>query len=407
MTDLSTTAGVLVYLERSAWAQSRSWEVESVQQIFEGSTNYIYRVTYRCGTLSSTTNLPGTLREHSKSVILKHALDYLLATPHIRFPASRQVFEAAALTTLPHALLNDASSMGTLLVRVPALIHYDPKACVILMEDLSPAQGETGASFLGETIDFHQFCSEAKASSRMHIVYECGKALGRFIYQLHLQSGQNAGSPLKNLRELCAAHADARRVAAELIFGDLVHCIEKAGVQMSAQQRQNLVDISRDETEFLNNTLETLVMGDFMVTNTMIRFNTSSSAHALEATLYVIDWEFVTCGPAYIDLAHFAGEAWLYAHLGSPNDAWRLLSSGVFSAYRKSGGSVDMLRVLHYMAGHIARSTETFHGIEGEEQKSEIAKAALKIIIDASCKDWKALRQDTFIEALLDVEQDF
>lgn len=118
--------------------------------------------------------------------------------------------------------------------------------------------------------------------------------------------------------------------------------------------------------------------------------------------IYVLDWEFVTCAPAYIDLAHFAGEAWLYNYFGAPNIAWSELTSTLFKAYRKHGGSIDMQRVIYYIAGYIARSTQSFPSAKGHEKREMAARAAASMVIHASRKEWQTLKQDTFLEPLLE-----
>ncbi|KAH8689274.1 hypothetical protein GQ44DRAFT_765574 [Phaeosphaeriaceae sp. PMI808] len=409
---LETMDGAVSYIKQSSWWRESGYSsVESIETITKGSTNYIYKLTLRRdSSLTATKNVQET-------VVLKHAPGYLLATPGIEFSGRRQVYEAAAMETLPRVLTPEVLTPA---VTLPTLILHDPTACVIVMQDLSLPKSDTGRSAWSErTIELTQFCSEAMTPSRMQLVREIGTSLGRFIYQLHFLASQpeeSKNTALKDLCELCATHQDARRVAAELIFGNFLRFMDSAGVRLTEQERRTITDVFDREKVYLTDTLETLVMGDFMygalffvpsmrpqisAAHWTDKVGKSPDECAAAATIYVLDWEFVTFAPAYIDLAHFAGEAWLYDCFGAPSEAWSELASSVFNAYRNDGGTIDMQRVVYYIAGHIGGSTESFRLAKGHRRRKSAARAAANMILDASRENWQALRQDKFLKALL------
>lgn len=252
--------GVIAYIKQTPWFQQNDYkDVESIEPINQGSTNYIYRVIL-CG-LASPTGSPNV----QASAIVKHAPGNLLATPEIRFSSGRQIYEVAAMETIPRVLAPDAL---TLPVTIPTVIHYDPIASVIVMEDLNLTRLDAGKGTSSEqTMKLSQFCSDATAPSSMPLVRDVGNALGQFLYQLHsltslFEKSQNPA--LLDLRDLCAAHEDARRVAAELIFGDFLCLLDSNSVRLTEEERRVIEDIFTRETIYLTNTMETLVMGDFM-----------------------------------------------------------------------------------------------------------------------------------------------
>ncbi|KAF2010376.1 hypothetical protein BU24DRAFT_472556 [Aaosphaeria arxii CBS 175.79] len=286
---LDIAEGVMLYLKQSVWVRESGYsDIKYVTPILSGTTNYTYRVMFRQeGSLTVTDTFLG-------SIILKHAPEYLLGTPHIPFAAGRQVFEASAMSVVPRVLTNDSSILP---VELPVLIHHDPAARVIFMQDLSSVDTEAvSGSWFDHTMQLSQFCREANTPSHLQLLRGAGIALG------------------------------------ELATDSILHHPTQENRRPKPYRTSNIY----------------ISHGKFHV-----------DAHIPEATLCVFDWEFTTCAPSYVDLADFASGAWLYAYSGPASDAWIELTSNVFRAYRDSGGRKDIKSTekFHLAKGRWERKT--------------------------------------------------
>jgi hypothetical protein len=71
----------------------------------------------------------------------------------------------------------------------------------------------------------------------------------------------------------------------------------------------------------------------------------------------IIDREFVTCTPSYVDLAHFLSEIWLQDQFSpGPSQAAlvnRQAAIATFKSYLALGGHIDHRRLACYVGGHI------------------------------------------------------
>ncbi|TAQ85820.1 hypothetical protein B7494_g5860 [Chlorociboria aeruginascens] len=396
---------------------SRFPSISAIMPMRGGGVNFTYRVHFGEPFKHRS---HGRQRQHN-TAILKHYSPNIAATPQFTFNNNRQCFEALALKEIPKFTASEATLEH---VRIPDLFWEDDVARVIIMEDVIPPARLEDAPSLLESMIFRDFCKTANESpEKIQIACQVGSALGQYLALLHtLDHGPVSTAP----RALFAHHVEARRVCALTAFGDFLGSLDRFGVELEIDQRHLIQEVMGGMTEEMLTDEDTLVMGDFWFGNIIIGVqqtycsgsktlsnptpptDSTSSIHSI----HIIDWEFVTYAPRYLDLAHFAAECWLYNHFypstSCGGSIYQQLTSSLFKAYRTSGGTIDVQRVIYYIAGHVG----CFLGYSNRWTDNPIvrkakAKLAVKMIEDAQKKDWEALRKDEFLLNLFDEEDYF
>jgi hypothetical protein len=122
--------------------------------------------------------------------------------------------------------------------------------------------------------------------------------------------------------------------------------------------------------------------------------------------VHVIDWEFATYALPYIDLAHFAPEAWLFDFFRRESDEAgtiaRTMTATLFDSYSQAGGAIDFQKVIVYIAGHIGCFLHyTDHWNNDETLKTAACIQAVAMIENAGAERWDELSKDIFLKSLL------
>lgn len=125
--------------------------------------------------------------------------------------------------------------------------------------------------------------------------------------------------------------------------------------------------------------------------------------------VHVIDWEFATFALPYVDLAHFAAEAWLLDFFDRESDSEgtlaRSMTEALFNAYSRAGGLIDFQSIIVYIAGHVGCFMHyTTHWTKDEDLKRTAAMQAVEMIQAAGDENWEALSKDPFLGVLLPLE---
>ena len=110
-------------------------------------------------------------------------------------------------------------------------------------------------------------------------------------------------------------------------------------------------------------------------------------------------------GATFVDLGHFAAEAWLYDHFypraGGETSFPRQLTAALFRAYRHNGGLVEARPIAIYIAGHIGCFLGYASWTRDVAVKKDTALLALDLIDIALAEDWSKLKEDPFLAGLL------
>jgi len=124
-------------------------------------------------------------------------------------------------------------------------------------------------------------------------------------------------------------------------------------------------------------------------------------------SIHIIDWEFATCGPTFVDLAHFASEAWLQNRF-NPTVSLVLSANcrilvGLFKSYRASGGFLDRRKLVYYIGGHICCFLGYGSWTADKTKRKEVAGEGLDLILHAEAQDWEKIKNDAFLAQLLEL----
>ena len=122
--------------------------------------------------------------------------------------------------------------------------------------------------------------------------------------------------------------------------------------------------------------------------------------------MHILDWEFFTNGAKFVDLGHFAAEAWLHHHFypaSRRGESFPLrLTAALFQAYRANGGEIEMQPVTYYIAGHIGCFLGYTEWTQDPGNRNAAALLAVEMIEIAAANDWDKLKEkDHFFNVLL------
>lgn len=133
----------------------------------------------------------------------------------------------------------------------------------------------------------------------------------------------------------------------------------------------------------------------------------ASSANVPESRVlvHIIDWEFVTYTLPYVDLAHFAAQAWLFDYFRRESEGAgriaRTVTAGFFDAYSQAGGAIDLQKIIVYIAGHIGCFLHyTNHWTNDEISRTAACLQAVAMIEHADARHWEELSKDGFLKSL-------
>ncbi|OAP56962.1 hypothetical protein AYL99_09074 [Fonsecaea erecta] len=393
----------------SAWTPSPT--IRKVTPVKGGSTNHTFRLHFH-----KPLEAIGVAGESfpPKSAIFKYFPDNILLTPEISFSSRRQAFEARALTDLAKHL--DSAPRNGVQISLPKLLHADLDEHFIIVEDLSPER-DLGHLNSRSSINCAQFVGQVGTDPfKARAAVNVARALGTWLFSLH-SLGRNMRLGLHSRFD----HFESRKIQDLTTLGDFIRCIELCGVQLESERKRQLHAILKQHGDELVRSGDggTLVMGDFWMGNFMIRltgggemersngpglraepsqvtedtgstFDVSSEPKLL---VHVIDWEFTTYALPYIDLAHFAAEAWLFDFFRRQSvgvsTISRTMTAALFDSYSQAGGTINLDKVIVYIAGHIGCFLHyTDHWTKDQGLKIAACMQAVRMIENAAAQRW-------------------
>lgn len=139
--------------------------------------------------------------------------------------------------------------------------------------------------------------------------------------------------------------------------------------------------------------------------NMILKLSGAGGRKTLEE-ISIIDWEFVTCAPSYVDLAHFLSEIWLQDRFfPGPSPAAlvnRQVAIATFESYLASGGHIDHRRLACYVGGHSCCFLDFMDWDNEDGVKQAVAKEGVAMMLQADAEEWDELfASNTFLETLL------
>lgn len=119
----------------------------------------------------------------------------------------------------------------------------------------------------------------------------------------------------------------------------------------------------------------------------------------------IFDWEFATCAPAFVDLAHFASEIWLHEKFrpgpSTPDSANRRALVALFKSYREAGGTLDPDSIASYIGGHICCFLDYANWTADPALKMKVAREGLALLL-GSKEDGIEVIKDPILASLFD-----
>lgn len=185
------------------------------------------------------------------------------------------------------------------LATVPAVLHHDPDAHVIIMEDAGP-DARNLKDLLRES-------PLSELASR-----ELGTALGQFLVAVHVN-----GTADTDLLAGVQKNDDSRRITAWMTYGRLFETLKGQGVRaglfdpplvgidgLSDEQVEEIGQYADAVMKEIYDAQTVFTMGDFWTSNIVVRLTPSGEIERI----FVIDWEMAKPGLAFLDFAQFTAE---------------------------------------------------------------------------------------------------
>ncbi|KAL8847099.1 MAG: hypothetical protein Q9221_007848 [Calogaya cf. arnoldii] len=401
-TRLITASAVQEYIEEASRSDRFPFPPVASITTLHGGINYIFRLQFSSHYVTKD-HLGNSIS--AGTAILKHAERNAALTPHISFDQDRQLCEIQALTDLPKVM-----DFRKTVVQLPQVFYQDVDRNVFVMEDVSLSSAEDGMIREQQrSISLKDTCRPRSPDyHNLALAEYIGFQLGSFVARLHSISppypkDTSMGFPLDNM--------GARVVCAQQAFGELVASIEGFGIDISPQRKDRLQHVMGDMTDRVLQARESLIMGDLWVGNIIAHILPSAGAdsHPLRA-LYILDWEFFMRGAKFVDLGHFAAEAWLYDYFypraAGETSFPRQLTAALFRSYRDHGGRIEAQPLLIYIAGHIGCFLTYASWTKDVLLKKTAALLALDMIDMALAEEWGKLKIDPFFADLFDTGSD-
>lgn len=110
----------------------------------------------------------------------------------------------------------------------------------------------------------------------------------------------------------------------------------------------------------------------------------------------LIDWEFATCAPAFVDLAHFLSEVWLQERF-RPQSSHRASANvrvavALISSYRLAGGTINSGRIARYVGGHICCFLDYGNWTTDMALIREVAREGLALMLESVDQDCEIIK---------------
>ncbi|KAF2793953.1 hypothetical protein K505DRAFT_215845, partial [Melanomma pulvis-pyrius CBS 109.77] len=243
------------------------------------------------------------------SAILKFAAEYATNDPSTPFSSERQLYEVRAMQQLASALKSQPGDKSNL-IKVPELYYFDENVHVIIMEDVSPPMISSATGDAPVYVSLDKMCQNPVGKNALGIVDQVGTQLGQFLIRLHRYTASESDRSSSNLRELFLVNEVSKEIDVQTCFRDIPRKLKEFEIVLEPTDEARLHEIIADMVLDYLDRPQSIIMGDFWYGNMILKLGGAGEQKTLEE-ISIIDWEFVTCAPSYVDLAHFLSEIWL------------------------------------------------------------------------------------------------
>ncbi|KZP04498.1 hypothetical protein FIBSPDRAFT_806710 [Athelia psychrophila] len=368
--DLSTTSGVLTYLESTLFASDR------VEPLSGGLGNFVYRVH---------------LRGHAtlKTAVVKYAAPYLASNVAFPFSVERMAFEVKAMRAVKAALPID------LVISVPTVHHWDEVAHVMIMDDC----GEDSRSL-------KQLMLEQPPP--VALAHTIGAALGEFLGRMHAwgvdsTASQHAYFDTNQQGKMITRYVTYDRLVSTLNGQDHLPALSDPPLNVAQAKLDVISKVSDERRDAINRCQDTLTMGDFWPGNIVVNLQYPPSGDPpILKRIYVVDWELAKPGLAGLDVGQLCAEMHLLRRFSPASEpAVSAAMNAFLETYReKYTVSASMATVVagHIGAHVVALAPRTPWG--GKDLTREVVMEGVEYLVEAYAGDNEWL-QSSIVRPLL------
>ncbi|KAG0020937.1 hypothetical protein BGZ81_009131 [Podila clonocystis] len=376
--DLTTEAGILEYLQSKEELRG----ISELKKLTGGVANFVWRATVA----SPSPNI----FDGAKTVIIKHAEEYLANYKEVKFDTIRMEYEDRILHIVHKASTQPEKDIVTQKVHVPKVYFFDPINHVSIQEDG------------GSAPHLKDYISSLKEAPSKELMTAIGSSLGEFIARLHLYGH-------KHRKELYTKEQMENPMAL-----DMSHMILYDKMPKAAKDRHNLpeedVALVTKAAEWGGKRLmtepETLAHGDFWPGNILVTTRTNEATGTTDfEQIYVIDWELARYAPAAMDMGLLLAECNMLHMYRQPCPE---LQTSILEAYCKTYGDnltvQDLKTAAIHLGGHLfvwAPHTGWFDKND-VEKCNEATSLGLEYIKHAWVEDWAWFRDSTSFKVMVD-----
>lgn len=256
-----------------------------------GLLNYVWRLT-------------GSHNSKPSSLIAKWAPPFIALSPENPLDPDRILIEAKAMAAFsPGGALSFLASDQ---IRLPQLVHLDPKQRILFMEDVCQCP------------DLEHWIRQPHSLADSMLI---GNRLGSFIGQLHKYTAHHPELALE------FANHQIQQTRLNVLYKNVIHYASRA--HLPAEDEMGRIAVAYGE--LLQQPGKSLIMGDLWLPSVIIS----------GTNLRIIDWELAHYGRPSQDVGHLTAHLWMHIHrpqtAPAAGNAQAILHS-FLTAYRKTLG---------------------------------------------------------------------
>ncbi|KAL4907442.1 hypothetical protein BDW74DRAFT_124355 [Aspergillus multicolor] len=350
----------------AAGLSSGPFACSSLTRLSGGTANFVYRG-----------NLSQPLADGTKTVIVKHAEDYLASNAEFKLSAKRCLIEESALRALNamHGVTttNQDESNGKyqITVKPPKLFHFHPETYTQVMEDL-PDSVDLKTFFLSSS--FSQGISKEWALS-------IGRTLGTWLRSFHVWSAAEAQAEFS---KQLAQNTVMRHLKFSINYDSLLSMIDAYPDILGDDNTRSIFRSVRDAAaaELTDTHADNTgpIHGDFWSGNVLIPKTTLKDP--LPTTpLFITDWELAHSGPYALDLGQMIAELYMLKHY-KDIDAGLWVIEGFAEGYGVGSITDGMaFRALIHVGVHFIFFGSTTPGWGTPEQVNDLVRLGRELVV--------------------------
>ncbi len=256
-----------------------------------GLLNYVWRLT-------------GSHDSRPESLIAKWAPPFIASSPENPLDPDRILIETKAMAAFsPGGVLSFLASDQ---IRLPQLIHLDPKHRILFMEDVCQCP------------DLEHWIRQPHPQADSMLI---GDRLGSFIGQLHKHTARHPELALE------FANHQIQQTRLDVLYKNVIHYARRAHLPAEDEMGR----IAAAYGELLQQPGKSLIMGDLWLPSVIIS----------GMNLRIIDWELAHYGRPSQDVGHLVAHLWMHIHrsqtASAAGNAQAILHS-FLKAYRETLG---------------------------------------------------------------------